>query len=121
MARQQSSELPLISKTYDLVLWSCQHLASFPRSYRFTLGQKLELRLYDVLEKLLRAKYSRERAGILREVNLELELLRFQFRLACELKCLSVQSYGHAVRTVHEIGQMVGGWLKASSGGRAAA
>jgi hypothetical protein len=77
--------------------------------------------LYDVLELLVQAKYSRERVPLLRRVNLELELLRFQFRLARQLKCLSLDSYGYAVRTVNEVGQMVGGWLKASSGGQSAA
>jgi 23S rRNA-intervening sequence protein len=120
MQKNPSPELAVISKAYDLVLWSCRHLAKFPRSFRFTLGQRLETRLYDVLEKLLRAKYSRERQALLRDVNMDLELLRFQFRLARELKCLSLESYGFASRTINEVGQMVGGWLKASGGKTAA-
>lgn len=116
MGKQPKPELAVITRTYDLVLWSCHHIARFPRSYRFTLGERLERRLYDVLENLLEAKYSRERAALLRRVNLDRELLRFQFRLARELKCLALDSYGYAARTVNEVGQMVGGWLKASGG-----
>jgi hypothetical protein len=111
--------MAVIAKTYDLVIWSCKHIAKFTRSYRFTLGDRLERQLYQVLEKLLRAKYSRERAAILREVNLELEVLRFQFRMAKDLKCLSLDSYGYAARTVNEVGQMVGGWIKKGSAGAA--
>jgi hypothetical protein len=116
MRQQVQPELAVISKTYDLVVWSCQHIAKFPRSYRFTLGSRLEGRLYDLLEGLIRAKYSRDRGPILREVNQQLELLRFQFRLAQELKCLGLTSYGFAARTVNEVGQMVGGWLKKAVG-----
>ena len=102
---------------YDLVIWTCKHLANFPRSFRCTLGDGIEHRLYLVFDHLVRAKYSgRERVPLLREVNLELELLRFQFRMAKDLKCLAVDSYGHATRTLNEVGRMVGGWLKAPGG-----
>jgi hypothetical protein len=49
-------------------------------------------------------------------VNLELEIVRFQFRAARDLRCLALESFGHAARLVNEIGQMVGGWSKKSTG-----
>lgn len=106
------AELLVINRAYTLVQWACPHIAKFPRSHRFTLGQRLEHRLYDVLESLLRAKYTRERQPILKTVNLELEMLGFQFRLAKDLRCLPESSYAFAARAVNEIGQMVGGWIK---------
>ena len=113
---QSSGELLVIDKTYELVLWSCRHIGGFPRSHRFTLGERMELRLYDLLELLLKAKYSAQKAGLLRQANLELELLRFQFRLAKDLECLTLKHYEHGVRAVNEIGRMVGAWLKQSGG-----
>ncbi len=111
------AELGVIVRTYDLVLWTCKHLAGFPRSFRCTLGDRMEARLYQVLDTLLRAKFDRGRREVLlREANMELELLRFQYRMAKDLKCLSVDSYGHAARTVNEVGQMVGGWLRNLAG-----
>jgi hypothetical protein len=106
----------VIDRAYDLVTWSCRHLAKFPRGLRCTLGDALERRLYLVLENLIRARYdSRGRVPLLRQTNRELELLRFQYRLAKDLRCLSVDSYGFAARAVNEVGQMVGGWLKAQA------
>jgi hypothetical protein len=112
--RDTAEELTVIDKAYDLVLWSCRHIAKFPRSFRFTLGQHTEMRLYAVLELLLKAKYKRDKKELLRQANMELELLRFQFRLAKDLQCLNVKSYEYAAREVDEIGRMVGGWLKRS-------
>ena len=106
------AEMLLITKVYDLVVWSCRHVAKFPRSHRFTLGDRLEVRLYGVLETLIRAKYTRDRRALLRSVNVELELLRFQFRIAKDLQCLSVDSYGFAARSVDEAGRLLGGWIK---------
>ena len=68
--------------------------------------------LHEILENLIRAKYSRSRRDILTSVNVDLEVLRFQLRLAKDLRCLSVKSYGLASNKLHEIGSQVGGWLK---------
>ena len=54
MPDEPGSDLQVIATTYDLVLWTCRHLARFPRSFRFTLGDRLERRLYDILDQLLR-------------------------------------------------------------------
>ena len=105
-------ELAVIQKTYDLVRWSCGHLGKFPRDLRFTPGERIERRLYDLLEALLEARYTRERASLLRQANRSLEVLRYQLRLAHDLQCLRANSYGHATAALHEIGRLVGGWLK---------
>ena len=118
---QASPELVVITKLYDLVLWSCHHIAKFPRSHRFTLGDRLEVRLYLVLELMLKAKYTRSRLVLLEQANLELELLRFQFRLAKDLRCLPVESYGYAARSVDEVGRLVGGWIRQSAPSRQSA
>src|SRR5580693_9487145 len=63
--RLHHEELVVITKTYDLILWSCHHTGRFPRNHRFVLGERLERNLYDLLETLIQAKYSRQRQGLL--------------------------------------------------------
>jgi hypothetical protein len=109
---KHQDELVVITKTYDLILWSCNHTGRFPRQHRFVLGERLERTLYDLLETLIQAKYSRERKPLLRDANLKLEILRFQIRLAKDLQCLQVKSYGFATKQIDEIGKLVGGWLR---------
>jgi hypothetical protein len=41
----------------------------------------------------------------LEQANLTLEILRFQMRLAKDLQCLKVESYGSAVKAIDEIGK----------------
>ena len=50
----------VITKTYDLILWSCNHTSRFPRNHRFVLGERIERNLYDLLEILIQAKYSKQ-------------------------------------------------------------
>ena len=40
MGKEQ--ELIVITKTYDLILWSCNHTSKFPRNHRFVLGERIE-------------------------------------------------------------------------------
>jgi len=105
-------ELIIIEKTHELLVWTLKHIEKFPRSHRYGVGLRLEQRITDVLEHLLRAKYSRDRLSELQQVNLELELMRSLFRAVKDLGCLSIESYGSAARFVNEIGKLLGGWMK---------
>ena len=90
----------MITKTYDLILWSCNHTSKFPRNHRFVLGERIERNLYNLLETLIRAKYTKNRQRLLEEANLALEVLRFQMRLAKDLQCLKVESYAFAAKSI---------------------
>ena len=65
----------MITKTYDLILWPCNHTSKFPRNHRFVLGERIERNLYWILETLIRAKYTKNRQRLLEDANLALEVL----------------------------------------------
>jgi 23S rRNA-intervening sequence protein len=109
---KKDQELIVITKTYDLILWSCNHTSQFPRNHRFVLGERIERNLYILLETLIQAKYTKNRQRLLEQANLTLEVLRFQMRLAKDLQCLKVRRYGFAAKAIDEIGRLVGGWIR---------
>lgn len=115
---KKNEELTVITKTYDLVLWTVNHTSRFPRNHRHVLGLRIEQHLYDVLELLIEAKFTRQRRGQLEATNRKLETLRFLLRLAKDLKCLQVSSYGFGTKAVDEIGRLVGGWLRGTEPSR---
>jgi hypothetical protein len=43
--RRKYDELTVITKTYELILWSCNHTGKFPRNHRFVLGERIERNL----------------------------------------------------------------------------
>lgn len=67
--QNRSEELPVIRAYYELILWLMPKIGKFSREHRFTLGQRMELLLYEILEKLIRARYTRDRRSILESVN----------------------------------------------------
>jgi hypothetical protein len=109
---ERPDELPIIRAFYDFLLWISPKIGKFPRDQRFTLGERMERQLYEILENLIRAKYRRERRALLEDVNLGLEILRFQIRLAKDFKCLPLKSYGTAAGHITDIGRQVGGWQR---------
>lgn len=108
-----NQELTIISDFYDFMLWVIRHTEKFPRHHRYSLGLAIENRLQSLLGMLLKAKYSMDKAGILNDANIELEILRFQMRLAKDLQVLPVKSHGYAAKSIGSIGSQIGGWLKA--------
>jgi len=107
-------ELSVITKSYDLILWSLPHISKFPRDRRFVLGERMENCLFEVLDHLIEAKYKREKGPVLSRINVLLQRLRFQFRLCKDLKIMNLKSYEFAIRCIEQIGQELGGWLKST-------
>ncbi len=48
--RWSQPELPIIQKTYDLILWYVPWLNKFPRDQKFILGDRIQNTLYTILE-----------------------------------------------------------------------
>ena len=108
-------ELKIIQDFYDFMLWMIKHTEKFPRHHRYSLGVSIETRLQKILELFLKAKYRKEKNKVLNDANIELEILRFQLRLAKDLKVLTIKSYGFGSKGLLEIGSQVGGWLRSKS------
>jgi hypothetical protein len=89
---KRHEELTVITKTYDLILWSCHHTSKFLRNHRFVLGERIERNLYDLLETLLRAKYTRQRKGLLEQANLALQVPRARPLTTRSLRTMAVQA-----------------------------
>ena len=69
---KKDQELIVITKTYDLILWSCNHTSRFPRNHRFVLGERIERNPYNLLETLIATKCTKSRQRLLEEANLSL-------------------------------------------------
>jgi len=110
-----AQELKVIADFYAFMLWLLHHVEKFPRQHRYGLGRDLEARLQAILALLLRAKYSMEKREYLSETNIELEILRFQLRLARDLRILPVKSHHHAAGQTLNIGKQIGGWINSGS------
>ncbi len=103
-----------VQACHELLLWMIPLLQKFPRSHRFTLGERMENVLLAVLESLVAAAYSAssEKQTLLKRANTKLEILRHLWRLAFELKIIPVRRFEHGAKLMDQLGRQIGGWLR---------
>ena len=94
-----------------MLLYIVPVLEKFPRSQKFLLADRIEVKTLDLLELLVQAYYCKreEKVSFLEKANLQLEILRFLIRLSHDSQCLNHQKYGQVSEKINEIGKMVGG------------
>ena len=104
----------IIQKVYDLLKTTIPFLNTLPRSQKFTLGDKIQTHLSELLELLIRAYYAPpvQKREKLNQVNITLEILRHYFRLCFDLNYIPFKKYEGFAQQLNEIGRMVGGWIK---------
>jgi hypothetical protein len=95
-----------VQACHELILWLIPQLDKFPRSRRFTLEERLETILLEILELLVEAFFSRDadKREALKRANLRLEVSRHLWRLADELQVISTLRYGHGAKMMTGLG-----------------
>ncbi len=105
-----------VQDCHELIAWVIPQLDKFPRLRRFTLGERIETGLLEVLEWLVEAAYSRSKAEVLRRANLRLDRVRHLWRLGHELKAVAIKSYAHGAKLMEALRRQIGGWQQQASG-----
>lgn len=92
-------------------------LKFFPKDSKYSLGQKIENAVLEILELSMRAVYAQkmEKISFLREIDSKVNLLKILVRLTYEMKILDNKKYIDLQEKLQEIGKMVGGWMRYSS------
>jgi len=110
--RKETEELLVIQKLYDYLVWISPLINRFPRDRKFTIGDRILNRLYDVLEDLIKAKYRRNnKIDLLEQANVSLEIVRFYQRLILSDNLWNKQRYAFASKSVNEVGFLLGKWV----------
>jgi hypothetical protein len=106
------TDLPILQKTYDLILWYVPILNRLPRHHKFGLGERMLTLLYELLEGLIMARYATQNVEILEPLKSKVDILRYQSRLLLDFGLISVQRYEYATKLLVEIGTDLGAWVK---------
>lgn len=112
-----TQEMPIFTRTFDLLLWLVPQTNHFPRSFRHTVTQRLLDAAFDLRERLEEANWRKGQARLERldRADEALQHLRLYLRLTARLNWLSAGQYQHASVMVVEIGKLLGGWRKATA------
>ncbi len=105
-------ELPILRDIYQLINWFLPKISKFPRNYRYSLGLRIENNLYDLLETIITARFSKKKKHYLEKANISLEVLRYFVRICNDNKLITVKHYEALSKQINNIGKQIGGWIK---------
>ena len=110
------AEMPIFTRTFDLLAWLLPLTNHFPRAQRHTLTRRLTDAALDLRERLEEANLQpANRLALLTQADAALAKLRLYLRLAAKFAWLNDGQYEHVSLMVNEIGRLLGGWQKASA------
>ena len=107
------AQMPKAVQDCHLLLeWMIPVIEKFPRTRRFTLGERIEQGLLQVLECLIKATYGLQRSQSLEQANVQLEVIRHLWRLSYNLKVIAIKQYDYGSELMLSLGRQIGGWKK---------
>ena len=107
-------DMPILKKLYDLYKTFHEYRKVVPKSDRFTIYERSEGIIIDVLECLIEAGYGQKgsKAALLEKASVKLNTFRFFIRLMKDSKILDSKKYILLQEMIDEIGRMLGGWIR---------
>lgn len=107
---------PIFTRTFDFLTWLLPATNHFPTAHRHTFTRRLLDAAFDLREQLEAANHRRgaQRLACLKAADEALDKVRTYLRLAAGWHWLSDGQYQHVAKMVFEIGNLLGGWIKAT-------
>ncbi|MBN1340611.1 MAG: diversity-generating retroelement protein Avd [Bacteroidales bacterium] len=114
-------EMPLFTRTYDLMAWLIPVTEKFPRPLRHSFTKRLLDASFDLRERLEEANIRRgsERRQKLILADEALARLWVYIRLSVRLGWISAGQYEYVSERMVEVGKLLGGWQKVTHEGQA--
>jgi hypothetical protein len=108
------NEISIVHKIIELYKLFNEYLKSFPRSKKYTLGEKIENLIIELLVITLKSAYlsKDKKLPLLNKIDNRIFILKTLIRLAKETKSLDTKKYIILEEKLQEIGKMLGGWMK---------
>jgi len=109
-------DIPILKKSYDLYKDFYALRLSVPKQDRYTLWQKCESLLIEILENILFASQQSksEKLPTLEKASLKLNFLRLCVRLMKDVRAINIKKYVIIEANLDDIGRMLGGWIKST-------
>lgn len=111
------SEMPIFSKTFDMLTWLIPAVQHFPRANRHDFTHRLLSVAFDLRDFLEEANLRRGAARLERldRADEALAKLKVYIRMASRWDWLNKGQYQHVASMLFEIGKLLGGWRKATA------
>ena len=89
-------------------------ITTFPKTKRYTLGQKLDNLTLEIFELLFSIPVSENKSKTLQQMSIKLDLLKTLLRLSKDSLAIKNKNYLVLQLILQEIGKMLGGWIRST-------
>jgi len=108
------TDLIVKQKTEDMIAYGYVALRQFPKAERHVLSQEVRQSMWRLLRLIIVCHRKYYKKTTLQDLDVELDVLRAQLRLAQSLGYLPMTKYEIWSKHLCEIGRMIGGWIKST-------
>ena len=108
------SSLPIYKQCYDLLLKVFLAINNFPREYRYTLGERIQNVLIDIIVSIYSANSSKNRVHCLQKMLTDIQMLYLFIRISHDLKIISTDNYTNFIKMIDDISRQSQGWLNST-------
>ena len=111
----QYYHLPLYKTTYDLLLELMHVTKDFPRDFKFSLGEKIQLHIVDLLVDIYRANSARQKTEFIMSILEHVQFIDLFLRISFDLKLIPQSRYCAFIEKTGSIAKQSQGWLASFS------
>jgi hypothetical protein len=107
--------LPVYKSSYDLLLLTVNIIPHFRKSYKYTLGSKLQETLIELMSFIFQANCNQSKSEHLQKARENVEIVRLLFRLSNDLKLIDLKKFVEVNVLIESISKQLVGWERSFS------
>ena len=109
-----TERLSIYLKVYQLIKFLYGRVRSFPKEYKYTLGEEITRLAWQCIDNIIEANALPDNKKYIKisELSCSFDKLKTRLRIVQEINLISIKQFSHIqVYYMKEIGEMIGGWL----------
>ena len=107
-----ASHLPIYKASYDLILHLFEIIHTYPRTYKYTLGEQLKQETLTLILTITKANILRDKKPLLEQARGSVESIRLLLRLSKDLHLLSLEKFVEINSAVESISKQLVAWSR---------
>jgi hypothetical protein len=105
-------ELPVFKKSYDLIIELFDLYSNLPKSFKYTLGQRIQLESIELIVNIYKANAHTDKIPFILKIREHIEIIRLLIRILHDTKQISLKRMVLVNVMIEEISKQLVGWQK---------
>ena len=108
----QYEHLPIYKTAYSLLIELMQATKDFPREFKYSLGEKIQINIVDLLVEIYKANSARDKKIFIEAVLEKIQFINLFLRISFDLKLIPINRYAAFIEKTASIAKQAQGWLQ---------